>query len=58
MLTRAGVVEGDLAHGILPSGQVAGLIADAPTVAELMDRIEAEAVEAIARLSRRVEAVR
>jgi NAD(P)H-dependent flavin oxidoreductase YrpB (nitropropane dioxygenase family) len=38
------MVDGDPKRGYLPSGQVAGLIDDRPTVAELIDRIRAEAV--------------
>ena len=41
------MVDGDPKRGSLPSGQVAGLIEDRPTVAELIDRIR---VEAVARL--------
>ena len=50
MLLRAGLVEGRLDAGVLSSGQVAGVIDDLPTVAELIARIMAEAeadVEAI-----------
>jgi nitronate monooxygenase len=45
MLTKRAMVEGNPARGILPSGQVAGLIEDRPTVQELVDRIGAEAQE-------------
>jgi len=47
MLARRAMVDGDPKRGYLPSGQVAGLIEDRPTVAELIDRIR---VEAVARL--------
>jgi NAD(P)H-dependent flavin oxidoreductase YrpB (nitropropane dioxygenase family) len=50
MLTRAGMVEGRLDAGILPTGQVVGRIEELPTVAELMDRIVAEARATLARL--------
>ena len=43
MLTRRTMVDGDLDAGILPSGQVAGLIDDIPTAAALIARIIAEA---------------
>lgn len=43
MLTRAAMVEGKLDAGILPTGQVAGVIDELPTVAELLERIVAEA---------------
>ncbi|MBN1882328.1 MAG: nitronate monooxygenase [Deltaproteobacteria bacterium] len=36
---------GDVEHGILPGGQVAGLLYDIPTVAELMERTVKEAQE-------------
>jgi NAD(P)H-dependent flavin oxidoreductase YrpB (nitropropane dioxygenase family) len=53
MLTRAALVGGNLDAGILPTGQVVGLIDDLPSVAELVDRVMAEASETLDRLSRR-----
>lgn len=50
MLTRAGLVEGRLEAGILPAGQVTGVIEELPTVAELVARIVAEAGEVLGRL--------
>jgi NAD(P)H-dependent flavin oxidoreductase YrpB (nitropropane dioxygenase family) len=50
MLTRAALVEGRPEAGVLPAGQVVGLIRDIPTVADLLDRIMAEAAEALRRL--------
>jgi NAD(P)H-dependent flavin oxidoreductase YrpB (nitropropane dioxygenase family) len=47
MLTRRAMVEGNPARGILPSGQVAGLIDDRPSVQELLDRVRAEAEECL-----------
>ena len=44
MLAKRAMVDGDPKRGYLPSGQVAGLIEDWPPVAELVDRIRAEAV--------------
>lgn len=44
MLAKKAMVDGDPKHGYLPSGQVAGLIDDWPPVAEVVDRIRAEAV--------------
>jgi NAD(P)H-dependent flavin oxidoreductase YrpB (nitropropane dioxygenase family) len=35
--------DGDLKQGVLPVGQVMGLLHDEPTVAELMERMVAEA---------------
>jgi enoyl-[acyl-carrier protein] reductase II len=48
---RLATEEGDLVNGILPVGQVTGLIHDEPSVAEVMDRIVAEAVEVQAKLA-------
>jgi NAD(P)H-dependent flavin oxidoreductase YrpB (nitropropane dioxygenase family) len=42
-LILAATEEGDTEGGLLPVGQVTGLIHDEPTVAELIDRIVAEA---------------
>jgi NAD(P)H-dependent flavin oxidoreductase YrpB (nitropropane dioxygenase family) len=44
MLTRATMVDGHLEAGILPTGQVVGVIDELPTVAELIDRIVAQAI--------------
>ncbi len=43
MLTKASMVDGKVEAGILPTGQVAGVIDEIPTVAELLQRIMAEA---------------
>jgi NAD(P)H-dependent flavin oxidoreductase YrpB (nitropropane dioxygenase family) len=53
MLTRATLVEGRLETGILPTGQVAGLIEALPTVAEMVEGIVAEAVETLSMLAGR-----
>jgi NAD(P)H-dependent flavin oxidoreductase YrpB (nitropropane dioxygenase family) len=50
MLTRATMVEGRLEAGILPTGQVAGLIDALPTVAEVIDGMVAEAETTLRRL--------
>ncbi|HEX6394163.1 MAG TPA: nitronate monooxygenase [Acidimicrobiales bacterium] len=55
MLTRATMVEGRLEAGILPTGQVTGLIDALPTVSELIEGIVAEAVSTLVSLSKRVE---
>jgi NADH:quinone reductase (non-electrogenic) len=47
-----GWLAGKVDEGILPAGQVLGLIDDVPTVAELMRRIASEAVETKARLDK------
>jgi NAD(P)H-dependent flavin oxidoreductase YrpB (nitropropane dioxygenase family) len=52
MLTRAALVEGHPESGVLPIGQVVGLIRDVPSVAELVDRIMSEAEVALERLDR------
>jgi NAD(P)H-dependent flavin oxidoreductase YrpB (nitropropane dioxygenase family) len=46
MLIKTALVDGDPVHGLLPTGQVAGYLADEPTVAELIDGIVAQALEA------------
>jgi NAD(P)H-dependent flavin oxidoreductase YrpB (nitropropane dioxygenase family) len=51
MLTRATMVEGRLEAGILPTGQVTGLIEELPTVAELIDSMVAEASATLRRLA-------
>ena len=43
MMTRAALVDGRTDVGVLPTGQVVGEIGELPTVAELIDRIVAEA---------------
>ncbi len=50
MLLRAGLVEGRLDAGVLSSGQVAGVIDDQPTVADLIDRIMSEAEQTLKHL--------
>jgi NAD(P)H-dependent flavin oxidoreductase YrpB (nitropropane dioxygenase family) len=50
MLTRATMVEGRLEAGILPTGQVTGLIDELPSVAELVAGIMAEAALTLKRL--------
>ena len=51
MLTRAALVEGRTDAGILPAGQNVGVIDELPTVAELVERIVAEAAETLGRLA-------
>ncbi|MDQ1456135.1 MAG: hypothetical protein QOH28_1755 [Actinomycetota bacterium] len=51
MLLRAGLVEGRLDAGVLSSGQVAGVIDDLPSVAELIERIMNEAEQTLKALS-------
>jgi len=55
MLTRAALVGGNPEAGILPTGQVAGLIDSLPTVAEVIDSIVSEAVEVLGGLRRYLE---
>lgn len=50
MLTKASMVDGRIEAGILPTGQIAGVIDEIPTVAQLVDRIMGEARETLARL--------
>ena len=51
MLIKTALVDGDPSVGVLPTGQVTGVIDDLPTVADLLARIEAEARDTLARLS-------
>jgi NAD(P)H-dependent flavin oxidoreductase YrpB (nitropropane dioxygenase family) len=50
MLTKASMVDGRVEAGILPTGQVAGVIDEIPTVAQLIERIMAEARATLERL--------
>jgi len=50
MLTKASMVDGRVEAGILPTGQIAGVIDEIPTVAELIERIMAEARATLDRL--------
>jgi len=52
MLIKASMVDGKPEVGILPTGQVTGVIDELPTVAELLARIEAEATATLQRLDR------
>jgi NAD(P)H-dependent flavin oxidoreductase YrpB (nitropropane dioxygenase family) len=52
MMLRASMVDGRTDLGTLASGQVAGVIDDLPTCAELIDRIMAEADAVLTRLTR------
>lgn len=47
MMTKAALVDGDLRAGVLPTGQVVGVIDDLPSVGELLARIEDEARTAL-----------
>ena len=50
VLLRAAMADGHPEAGLMPSGQVAGLIGDLPSCAELIDRITAEAGQRLASL--------
>jgi NAD(P)H-dependent flavin oxidoreductase YrpB (nitropropane dioxygenase family) len=52
MLLRAAMVDGRPDLGLMSAGQVAGLIDDLPSCAELIDRIMTEAAECLSRLGR------
>jgi NAD(P)H-dependent flavin oxidoreductase YrpB (nitropropane dioxygenase family) len=51
MLIRASMVDGKPEVGILPTGQVVGVVDEIPTVADLLARIRAEAEATLKRLS-------
>ena len=53
ILTKATLVDGELDAGILPTGQVVGVIDDLPTAAEVVTRIIAEADTTLDRLAGR-----
>ena len=50
MLTKASMVDGKVEAGILPTGQIAGVIDEIPSVAELLQRIMSEAEQTLDRL--------
>jgi NAD(P)H-dependent flavin oxidoreductase YrpB (nitropropane dioxygenase family) len=49
---KRAMVEGHPAEGVLPSGQVAGLIDDLPSCKELVERIMAEAERTLVALGK------
>ncbi len=51
MLIKATLVDGRPEVGILPTGQVTGVIDELPTVAELLARVESDAISTLQRLS-------
>ena len=51
MLIKAALVDGHDEVGVLPTGQVTGVVDELPTVADLLDRIAAEATAVLGRLS-------
>ncbi|HUI03824.1 MAG TPA: nitronate monooxygenase [Acidimicrobiales bacterium] len=51
MMTKAALVDGRTDVGVLPTGQVVGVIEELPTVAELIFRIVTEANATLARLA-------
>jgi NAD(P)H-dependent flavin oxidoreductase YrpB (nitropropane dioxygenase family) len=50
MLTRATLVEGRLDSGVMPTGQVVGVIDDLPSCAEIIDRIMSQADQVLSDL--------
>lgn len=55
MLLKAGLVEGNTDAGVLASGQVAGILDDLPSCAELIESVVAEAIEHLRAASSLVE---
>ena len=51
MLIKAALVDGDPSIGVLPTGQVTGVVHDLPSVEELIDGIISEARATLARLA-------
>jgi NAD(P)H-dependent flavin oxidoreductase YrpB (nitropropane dioxygenase family) len=58
MLLKAGLVDGNTGAGVLASGQVAGIIDDLPSCAELIESIVAEAVEHLQQASALIDVSR
>ena len=50
MLIKAALVDGDPTIGVLPTGQVTGVVDELPAVADLIDRIMADARDTLGRL--------
>ncbi len=50
MLTKAALVDGRLDTGVLPTGQVVGVVDELPTVATIVERVMNEATETLSRL--------
>ena len=53
MLIKAALVDGDPSVGVLPTGQVTGVIGELPSVADLIDGIVTDAEATLDRLARR-----
>ena len=53
MIIQKAMVDGEPSLGVLPSGQVAGVINDLPACAELIGAIVAEAEQRLAALAQR-----
>ena len=54
MMIQEAMVKGKPDAGILPSGQVAGLIEDLPSVSDLMESIVEEAQQSAGRISQTI----
>lgn len=54
MIIQKAMVDGEPALGVLPSGQVAGVIDDLPSCADLVNNIVAEAQQRLSQLALRV----
>ncbi len=52
---KIGTMDGDFDKGVLPLGQVTGIINDTPTVKQVVDRIIKEAVEIEKQLAKKVK---
>ncbi len=52
---RVGTMEGDAKKGVLPLGQVTGIIHDTPTVKQAIERIVKEAKDVEARVSKKIK---
>ncbi len=54
-MIRIATENGDIQKGVLPAGQSTGLLKDIPSVAELIERIAAQASEIPGRLEKKIE---
>jgi enoyl-[acyl-carrier protein] reductase II len=52
---RTGTIDGDNETGVLPLGQITGLVKDTPTVAEVIERVMSEAQEVMERMSSKIK---
>jgi len=52
---RVGTIEGDAKNGVLPLGQVTGIVHDTPTVKQVIERIAKEAKDVEGKVSKKIK---